>query len=155
MKDAVNRIIGVIDENGVVVACSELVKIGEVRATLREEIAYASEGVVVGGYNYRPIGSSSRVEYAVFVEGEDKMAEKLSAVIAVSLSNLKGMYDEKYDKNSLIKNIILDNILPGDIYIKSKELRFNTEVQRVVFLHQIPEQGGSDSLRHGAVLLPG
>ena len=133
MKDAVNRIIGVIDENGVVVACSELVKIGEVRATLREEIAYASEGVVVGGYNYRPIGSGSRVEYAVFVEGEDKMAEKLSAVIAVSLSNLKGMYDEKYDKNSLIKNIILDNILPGDIYIKSKELRFNTEVQRVVF----------------------
>ena len=141
MKDAVNRIIGVIDENGVVVACSELVKIGEVRATLREEIAYASEGVVVGGYNYRPIGSGSRVEYAVFVEGEDKMAEKLSAVIAVSLSNLKGMYDEKYDKNSLIKNIILDNILPGDIYIKSKELRFNAEVQRVVFLIKFQNKG--------------
>lgn len=141
MKDAVNRIIGVIDENGVVVACSELVKIGEVRATLREEIAYASEGVVVGGYNYRPIRSGSRVEYAVFVEGEDKMAEKLSAVIAVSLSNLKGMYDEKYDKNSLIKNIILDNILPGDIYIKSKELRFNTEVQRVVFLIKFQNRG--------------
>ena len=141
MKDAVNRIIGVIDENGLVVACSELVKIGEVRATLREEIAYASEGVVAGGYTYRPIGSGTRVEYAVFVEGEDKMAEKLSAVIAVSLGNLKSLYDEKYDKNSLIKNIILDNILPGDIYIKSKELRFNTEVERVVFLIKFQNKG--------------
>ena len=32
------------------------------------------------------------------------------------------------------KNIILDNILPSDIYIKGKELRFNTEEVRVVFL---------------------
>ena len=42
---------------------------------------------------------------------------------------------------SLIKNIILDNILPGDIYIKSKELRFNTEVQRVVFLIKFQNKG--------------
>ncbi len=33
-----------------------------------------------------------------------------------------------------MKNIILDNILPSDIYIKSKELRFNTDEPRVVFL---------------------
>ena len=31
MKDAVDRTIGVIDETGVIIACSELVKIGEVR----------------------------------------------------------------------------------------------------------------------------
>ena len=31
MKDAVERVIGVVDESGVVVACSELTKIGEVR----------------------------------------------------------------------------------------------------------------------------
>jgi len=55
-------------------------------------------------------------------------------VLAVSLSNIKNLYDEKYDKSSFIKNIILDNILPSDIYIKSKELRFNAEETRVVFL---------------------
>ena len=52
----------------------------------------------------------------------------------MSLSNIKNLYDEKYDKSSFIKNIILDNILPSDIYIKSKELRFNAEETRVVFL---------------------
>lgn len=141
MKDAVNRIIGVIDENGVVVACSELVKIGEVRPGLREEFAFSTEAVVSGGYTYRPVGSGARVEYAAFVEGEDKMAEKLVSVISISLNNIKGLYDDKFDKNSLIKNIILDNILPSDISIKSKELRFTPDLPRVVFLIRFHTKG--------------
>ena len=150
MKDAINRVVGVIDENGLVVACSELVKIGEMRTPLREEIAYASEGVALGGYTYRPLTGGTKVEYAVFVEGEDKMAEKLSAVIAVALSNMKSLYDEKHDKNSLIKNILLDNVLPGEIYIKCKELRFNTDVDRVVFL--IKFQNKNDAIPFDAVI---
>ncbi len=134
MKDAVNRIIGVIDENGVVIACSELIKIGEVRSGLREEFAFSMDAVVSGGYTYRPLGTSSRTEYAVFVEGDDKLAEKMCTLIAVSLNNIKNLYEEKYDKNALVKNIITDNILPSDIYIKSKELRFNAEADRAVFL---------------------
>lgn len=134
MRDAVDRIIGVIDDNGVVIACSELVKMGEMRQGVREELAYTSDAITSGGYTYKPIGTSSKWEYIVFVEGEDKYAEKIATILAVSLSNIKNLYDEKYDKNSFIRNIILDNILPSDIYIKSKELRFNAEESRVVFL---------------------
>ena len=65
MKDAIDRIIGVIDENGSVIACSELVKIGEIRQGIREEISYSSETVTAGGYTYKPIGSSSIAEYIV------------------------------------------------------------------------------------------
>ncbi len=134
MKDAVDRVIGVVDDKGVIIACSELVKIGEMRQGIRDELAYVSEILVTGGYTYRPLGTASKWEYAVFVEGEDKYAEKTTAILAVSLLNIKNLYDEKYDKNSFIKNIILDNILPSDIYIKSKELRFNAEESRVVFI---------------------
>ncbi len=134
MKDAVDRIIGVIDENGVIVSCSELVKIGESRQGIREELAYASEISVSGGYTYRPISGNAKSDYIVFVEGEDKKAESVSLMLAISLSNIKNLYDEKYDKSSFIKNIILDNILPSDIYIKSKELHFSNDVVRIVFL---------------------
>ena len=133
MKDTVDRMIGVIDENGVVVSCSELTKIGELCPGAREELAFGGDVVRVDGMTYRPLGGA-RAEYAVFVAGEDAVAENVSAVVAVALSNMKGMYDEKYDRNSLIKNIILDNILPSDIYIKSKELRFSLDVERTVFL---------------------
>ena len=42
MKDAIDRVIGVIDENGVIISCSELVKIGEIKQGIRDEIAYAN-----------------------------------------------------------------------------------------------------------------
>ena len=41
---------------------------------------------------------------------------------------------EEYDKGSFIKSIILDNILPSDIYIKSNELHFNNDETRVVIV---------------------
>ena len=134
MSEAADRTIGVIDENGVIIACSELVKIGETRQEAKDELIYTAEAVAIGGYTYRPINSGTKWEYIVFVEGEDKMADKLASILSISLANIKNLYDEKYDRNSFIKNIILDNILPSDIYIKSKELRFNTEATRVIFL---------------------
>ncbi len=134
MKDAFDRVIGVIDENGVVISCSDLGKMGDIRQGVREELSFSTEFMAVNGYTYRYMGAGQKNEYIVFVEGEDKMAEKMSKLLAVSLGNIKGLYDEKYDKGSFIKNIILDNILPSDIYIKSKELHFNTEELRIVFL---------------------
>ena len=134
MGDAANRTIGVIDDTGVIIACSELVKIGEARHGIHDELAYTSDAVTVEGYTYRPIGTAAKWEYIVFVEGEDDTAERLADILSISLSTIKNLYDEKYDKNSFIMNIILDNILPSDIYIKGKELRFNTEEVRVVFL---------------------
>ena len=134
MKDAFDRIIGVIDENGVIISCSELSKMGDMKQGIQEELAFANETIMIDGYTYRYLGTGNKSEYIVFVEGEDKMAEKMSKLLAVSLGNIKSLYDEKYDKGSFIKNIILDNILPSDIYIKSKELHFNTDESRIVFL---------------------
>ena len=134
MKGAFDRIIGVIDENGVVIACSDLAKMGDIRQGVREELSFSAETMAIDGYTYRYMGTGQKNEYIVFVEGEDKMAEKMSKLLAISLGNIKSLYDEKYDKASFIKNIILDNILSSDIYIKSKELHFNTEELRIVFL---------------------
>ena len=149
MKDGIDRVIGVIDENGVIISCSELVKIGETRQGVRDEIAYTSDCVVAGGYTYRPIGNSAKAEHIVFVEGEDRTADKFAIMLAISLGNIKNLYDEKYDKSSFIKNVILDNILPSDIYIKSKELHFTPDVERVVFL--IKFHGKSEMLPYDMV----
>ena len=134
MKDTVNRVIGVLDENGVVISCSDLACIGELHGAVQDRMVYSAERFCAEGFTYRVLGGNGRSEYTVFVEGEDEVAETLCGVLSVTLSNMKGMYDEKYDKNSLIKNILLDNILPSDIYIKSKEFRFASDVSRAVFL---------------------
>ena len=133
VRDVVGRVIGVIDENGVIVACSELQRIGEVRAGIREELMYASDAIVHEGYTYRFISAGNKTDNIVFVEGTDSEAMQAAAILAISLGNMKNLFDEKYNRSSFIKNIMLDNILPSDIYVKSKELRFGEE-RRAVFL---------------------
>ncbi len=134
MHDAVDRVIGVIDDAGYVIACSELNEIGQVREKAKEEMLYTTDNMTLDGYTYQHIGSGAKAEYMVFVEGEDKTAEKFASILAIALSNIKSLHDEKSDKSSFIKNIIMDNILPSDIYAKSKELHFDGNEPRVVFL---------------------
>ena len=73
----------------------------------------------------------------LFVEGNDEEAGRYAALLAVSLTNIKQYYDEKYDRGNFVKNVILDNILSGDIYLKARELRFNSDVDRVVLLIRV------------------
>ena len=137
MKDAVDRVIGVIDENGVVISCSELGRIGEVLSNLPSGIFVEHEKVCADGCTFRVFGSQLHAEYAVFIEGTDDIAAKYVDISCVALTTIKQFYDEKYDRGNFVKNVILDNILPGDIYLKARELHFNNEVSRVVLLIRI------------------
>ncbi|MBO6020252.1 MAG: PucR family transcriptional regulator, partial [Clostridia bacterium] len=134
MKDAINRTVGIIDESGVIVACSDPRLVGESRQGVREELAFSNDAAAFNGFTYRFISIGGKNEGIVFVEGDDAEAGRYAAMLAVSLGNIKSLYDEKYDKGSFIKNIMLDNILPSDIYIKSKELHFSGEDHRVVLI---------------------
>ncbi len=135
MKDVVGRSIGIIDETGIVIACSDVGKVGEARTKVREELSYSSESVVSDGYTYRFVYSGNvRMDNIVFVQGEDAHAERMVQLLAISFGNIKSLYDDKYDKGAFVRNIILDNILPSDIYAKSNELHFANDKRRVVLV---------------------
>lgn len=136
MKETLDRTIGVVDDNGAVIACSELGRIGEIHEGIMGELT----GVPLllrGGWTYKPFGPKPNPDYAVFVEGSDQLATKYAGIIAVALSSIKQYYDERYDRGNFVKNVILDNILPGDIYLKARELHLNSEVVRAVLLIRV------------------
>ncbi len=136
MKDAIDRTVGVIDETGAIIACSELSVIGENIGDC-SKIFESSECVKVGTKTFKTLGNRVNAEYAAFVEGDDFEAKKLVSLVCISLENIKQCYDEKYDRGNFVKNVILDNILPGDIFLKARELRFNSDAARVVILIKI------------------
>jgi len=137
MRDSIDRVIGVIDETATVISCSDLTKIGETLEYLMLGTSDTSDIFVRDNYTYKPFGTVNKPEYAIFVEGTDDIAVKFCNILAISFSSIKQYYDEKYDRSNFIKNVILDNILPGDIYVKARELHFNTDVSRVVLLIRI------------------
>lgn len=137
MRDAIDRTIGVVDESLCVLACSDLGRIGSLCTEVLPEHFASTDVFTVDGYTYKPFGSRPRAEYILFVEGDDEQAAQFASVLAVSLSSIKQYYDEKYDRSNFVKNVILDNILPGDIYLKAREMHFNNEVNRVAFLIRV------------------
>ena len=53
MRDTIDRTIGVIDETSVVIACSELGKIGEVNEHITSEMLTSAAPIVLNGYTYK------------------------------------------------------------------------------------------------------
>ncbi len=141
MKDAINRTVGVIDADGSVIACSDLKRIGEIDENPAEALNNTTEPVRFNGMTYKSLAvRGARMEYAAFVDGTDDQAAALCSAVVVALNGVKQYYDEKHDKATFIKNIMLDNILPSDIYIKSKELHFAGDQPRVVFLVRMTDK---------------
>ena len=61
----------------------------------------------------------------------------------VALNAAKSYYEEKHDRGSFIKDIISDNIMLGDIYVRAKELRVTADVPRGVFVVRTLKKGES------------
>lgn len=137
MRDTIDATIGVVDDAATIIACSDLTKIGTTNEFVSLDLSDVHDIFIRDGYTYKPFGSHTKPEYAVFVEGTDESAAKYANILAISLYNIKQYYDEKYDRNNFIKNVVLDNVLPGDIVIKARELHFSAEVNRVVLLIRI------------------
>ena len=137
MKDAIGRNVGVLDETGNVVSCSDLNQVGEIREGIAGESLTGSEHFVRDGYTYQPFSGAKHNDYIVFVEGTDEAAAQFAGVLSISLQSIKQYHDEKFDKANFIKNVVLDNILPGDIYARAREMHFATDVSRVVLLVRV------------------
>ena len=136
LKDAANRTFGVIDTEGCVISCTDVALLGERWPDAALKAAGAADfAVTFGQKTFRAIvGATGQLEYAVFCTGDDEQARSCCNLAYICLNDAKQFYEEKHDRGTFVKNIIMDNILPGDIYIRAKELHFATEAPRAVFL---------------------
>ena len=135
-KETTDRVIGVMDSEGSVIACSELTGIGKKWTKYVETIELADGNcVAIEGKTFKALPSwGSHFDYAVFASGDDSVGRTVCAMACVALNSAKAYYEEKHDKGSFIKNIISDNILISDIYMRAKELHVPVEVNRGVFV---------------------
>lgn len=140
MKDAINRTIGVVDGAGTVVCCSDLTQIGQTNFADMKEVLSGSDLKVIAGKTFLAIGGQNHPDSAIFVDGNDESAASFARLISISLGGIKQYYDVKFDRSNFIKNVILDNILQGDIYLKTRELGFNNDVSRCVLLIRTAER---------------
>ncbi len=136
LKEVSDRVFGVIDTEGSVISCTDPALLGERWADAALKVAGAGDGTVTFAQKtFKAILSNTNLyEYAVFCGGDDEQARGFCQIAHIALNDAKTFYEEKHDRGTFVKNIIMDNILPGDIYIRAKELHFATDAPRAVFL---------------------
>lgn len=97
-----------------------------------EEILEVQGGVLFKIYD------ELQVEYLLAVSAEGAVMT-IGQMAAFQIQSLIVAYKERYDKDSFIKNLLLDNLLLVDIYNRAKKLRISTEARRVVFILETSE----------------
>ena len=136
LKETTDRVFGIIDTDGYVVSSTDVSFMGErwPEAVLKVS-GVQDQTVTFGQKTFKSMfNSANYFEYAVFCTGDDELARAYCSMAYIALNNAKAFYEEKHDRGTFVKNIIMDNILPGDIYIRAKELHFATDAPRAVFL---------------------
>ncbi len=136
MRDVMNRDVGLITDGGFVIASNDNCISS---ADLECVLSFTEDNVdtfTYNGFTYKPIVAMGKIDYIIFVKGDDSLARNYADILQVSFSSVKTLYDDKHDRLNFIKNFLLDNILPGDVLAKAAELHLSIEVRRVVFLIQ-------------------
>ncbi len=136
LREVPDRSFGVVDADGTVISCTDPSLLGERWPDAALKVVNGGEGMVAFGQKTFKsiISSAGYFEYAVFCTGDDETAKAYCTMAYIALNEAKVFYEEKHDRGTFVKNIIMDNILPGDIYIRAKELHFTTDAHRAVFL---------------------
>lgn len=140
MKGVSKQDIGVVDQYGSIMACTDDSKTGTM---LTESLTFFINGDRIGAskdYTYNLVeGYGGDINYAVFVNGIDDSSQTICRAVTVAINNSRYLYDEKYDKESFIKKVIFDNILPTDIFIKAREMNFSEDTKRVSYIIKATE----------------
>ena len=145
LKENTDRTVGVIDGEGVVIACSELSMIGQRWSEYVAAVNGAAGSMVCfDGKTFKALsGRGNQFDYAVFAFGDNEISKTICSMATVALNAAKSYYEEKHDRGSFVKDIISDNIMLGDIYMRAKELRVATDVSRGIFAIRALQKGES------------
>ncbi|HZK29420.1 MAG TPA: helix-turn-helix domain-containing protein [Clostridia bacterium] len=139
MAHYLSRVVGVIDEGGTILASSDEQLIGEQDSAVRAILASGDLQSVVGTKTYRVIEQADQGTIICFAAGDDEISkgyvELLSRWVRAEICTLEdNVARECEQKHMFLKNVLLENELPGDIPLKAREFHIRYAVRRIVIL---------------------
>lgn len=134
IKGIIDEEFGIMDETGLILGCTDEGKVGQVNNSAAKVLASRGTSVVIDGVTYQKVFVRNKLEFITFINSDSEDSLKYLSLISINVTNVRIYYDEKFDKGNFIKSIIMDNILPGDIPLRAKELHLPYSAYRVALL---------------------
>ncbi len=141
MADVFPKKFGIVDSHGLVLAANGGEPTDEAIESIIAAASSSDKLLFKDGYTVRAMSNKPYAEYIVYVEGTDEVAKYCCKSVVVAANNVRYYYDEKFDKNNFMQNIIFDNLLAFDLHQKARELHVDTDIPRAVFYVKVLEEG--------------
>ena len=135
----------VIDTEGKVLA-STFADFSIASADVQAFVESQADSQLVKGYQYFKVCDDYQLEYILVAHGDDEDTYMVGKLAAFQIQNLIVAYKERFDKDSFIKNLLLDNLLLVDIYNRAKKLHIEADVRRVVMILEMPQEKDHSSM---------
>jgi len=134
LKNITRKEITIVDGEGVIAATTESDINTASLSFISSVVESPAEHQMIHGSQYIKVLDNGITEYILIVHGDDEDAIRVGKFAAFHIQALMMAHKERFDRESFIKNLLLDNLLLVDIYSRAKKLRIENGVRRVVYL---------------------
>lgn len=105
----------------------------------------AADSQVVQGCHFFKVKDEQIPEYILIARGSGEDVYMIGKIAVCQIQNLLIAYKERYDRNSFIQNILMDNLLLVDIYNRAKKLHIDVEAKRIVYIIETKQEKDSNA----------
>ena len=96
-----------------------------------------ADSQVLSGFQFFKVFDEHQLEFVILARGDSDDVYMVGKIASFQTQNLLVAYKERFDKDNVIKNLLLDNLLLVDIYNRSKKLRIDTDVRRIAVIIEL------------------
>ncbi|MBP6137650.1 MAG: PucR family transcriptional regulator [Clostridiaceae bacterium] len=134
-----DRVLGIADEKGVIIMASDEKLVGEQDAAIRAFLASGDTQSFAGDRTYRVIDRAGGARLICFVDGADELSAGILELFSLWIKAELKQFDDFEERDhkqklSFLKNVLLENELPGDIPLKAREYRVKYNVRRLLVI---------------------
>lgn len=115
----------------------------------------SADSKVFNGYQYFKLYDDDKLEYILITGSAGDNTMMMGKMICYHIQSLMTAYEDRFDRENFMKNLLLDNILPVDIYNRAGKLGIEVDDRRIVMMMEVPQGKESEllDLLHGAPFL--
>ena len=147
VEKIVDQTVGVLNLNGSVIACTDAEYEGTEDMSIRGLLHSEDDIFSANGKTYMRIPFGDAPRFVSFIEGTDSVSKTYLELVSRWVRAALRERNNDMEKETFIKNILLENELPGDIPLKAREYKIPYNMRRLVFLIKVAQHEGATCMQ--------
>ncbi len=149
-----NNVAGVLDYDGVVIACTDESREGSEDSSTRAVFLSDEKMSITSGRTYMKLALGDKTNHVCFIDGTDVVSRTYLELLANWIYAALKERNTDAERESFLKKVLLENELPSDIPLKSREFKIPYASTRVAFIVRVEQNEGVVCLEILQNLLP-